>query len=110
MDLEISILTQLLVIFIYMRNKFYNFLKNSFVAFSFGKVEKIDISKEEVKPEQETSSPTVQEEVVEKSQIRLNKEEIEFLLVKLQDITFKGSEVERVFTLTLKLQQMYLNS
>jgi hypothetical protein len=80
------------------------------VGFSFGKIEKVDISKEEVKPKQETSSPTVQEEVIEKPQIHLNKEEIEFLLVKLQDVTFKGSEVERVFTLTLKLQQMYLNS
>lgn len=93
-----------------MHNKFYQFLKNSFVAFSFGKVEKVDINEEEVNPEQETSSPIVQEPVVEKPQIRLSKEEIEFLLVKLQEATFKGIEVERLFTLTIKLQQMYLNS
>lgn len=79
------------------------------MAYQFGSVSNVINKEEEVILQQETSS-IPNPEITEKPFLKLSKEEIEFLLLTIQSATFKGSEVEKVFTLTLKLQQMYLNS
>ena len=39
----------------------------------------------------------------------LSKQEIEYLLMHISEGTFKGQEVEQIFYLVLKLQEMYMH-
>jgi hypothetical protein len=39
--------------------------------------------------------------------LSLTKEEVEILLITVRDATFKGENIERVYSLILKLQQYY---
>ncbi len=37
-----------------------------------------------------------------------SEDEFEYLFYKLQNMEFKGSEMEKIYTLTLKLQELYV--
>lgn len=39
----------------------------------------------------------------------LNKEELETLLFMIKNSTFKGEDIQSIYHLTTKLQQLYLN-
>lgn len=39
----------------------------------------------------------------------LTKQELEFLLVLIKEVTFKGENVELLYTIVNKIQQQYLN-
>lgn len=45
---------------------------------------------------------------VEKAAPELNKQELEFLLRQIKEGTFKGSELQKVYSTTMKLQEMFL--
>ncbi len=43
------------------------------------------------------------------SSLQLTKEDIEYLLTCISNGMFRGQDVEQLFVVTLKLQQVYLN-
>ncbi len=43
------------------------------------------------------------------SSLQLTKEDIEYLLTCISNGMFRGQDVEQLFVVTLKLQQIYLN-
>ena len=49
------------------------------------------------------------EDVKDPSSLHLTKEEIEYLLMCMSNGMFRGQDVEILFNLVLKLQQMYLS-
>lgn len=56
---------------------------------------------------EEGSSTTPLISAPKEQSLNLTKEEVEILLITVRDATFKGENIERVYSLILKLQQYY---
>lgn len=51
----------------------------------------------------------VKDKIPEKSEVDLNKQELEFLLLTIKNGMFKGENLELLYNLTLKLQKGFVS-